>query len=154
MGSLEEDIYVSSEENKRVVADFVERCQNKHDLAAADEIFHPDFVNHYAPEGKALPSVPGRPGSSFQRFYGMLLTAFPDATVTIDEQIAERDLVATRKTLRGTHRGELWRLRPTGNRIELEFIDIFRVRDGKLAEHWTHIDLEALRVQMRPTVSV
>jgi predicted ester cyclase len=38
---------------------------------------------------------------------------------------------------------------PTGKRIELEFIDIFRICDGKLAEHWTHIDLEALRAQLR-----
>jgi steroid delta-isomerase-like uncharacterized protein len=139
----------SPEENKRVVATFVEVCQNGHDLAAADTLFHPDFVNHYAPEGRALARVPGHPGASFQQFYGMVLKAFPDATVTIDEQLAERDLVATRKTLRGTHRGELWGLPATGKRIELEFIDIFRIRDGKLAEHWTHIDLEALRAQLR-----
>ena len=139
-----------SDQNKRVVAEFVERCQNQHDLAAADEIFHADFINHYAPGGQPYPTTLGHPGSSFQRFYGMLLGAFPDASVTIDEQIAERDLVATRKTLRCTHRGELWGLRPTENRVELEFIDIFRVRDGKLAEHWTHMDLDALRAQMRP----
>jgi predicted ester cyclase len=68
----------------------------------------------------------------------------------INEQLAERDLVATRKTLRGTHLGELWDLPPTGNRVEFEFIDIFRVADGKLIEHWTSMDLAALRSQMRP----
>ncbi len=67
----------------------------------------------------------------------------------INEQLADRDLVATRKTLRGTHLGELWDLPPTGNPVEFEFIDIFRVRDGKLAEHWTSMDLDALRAQMR-----
>ena len=141
---------MSLERNKRVVAEFVERCQNQHDLAAADEIFHPEFVNHYAPGGQPYSAEPGHPGAPFQRFYRMLLSAFPDAAVTIDEQIAERDLVATRKTLRGTHRGELWGLPPTANGVELEFIDIFRIRDGKLAEHWTHMDFDALRAQMRP----
>jgi len=141
---------VSSEENKRVVANFVEACQNQHNLAAADDIFHPDFINHYAPEGRMFPEVQGRPASGFQRFYGMLLVAFPDATMSIEEQIAERDLVATRKTLHGTHRGELWGLPPTGNRVEWEFIDIFRIRDGRIMEHWTHMDFEALRAQMRP----
>ena len=136
-------------DNKRVVANFVEVCQNQHDLAAADEIFHPDFVNHYAPEGHPMALTP-RPAGGFQAFYGMLLHAFPDATMEINEQLAERDLVATRKTLRGTHRGELWGLPPTGNRVEWEFIDIFRVRDGKLVEHWTHMDLQGLRMQMRP----
>ena len=140
---------MTSEDNKRVVADFVERCQNQHDLAAADEILHPDFVNHYAPEGQPLGPTP-RPAGGFQAFYGRLLRAFPDATMAIDEQLAERDLVATRKTLRGTHRGELWGLPPTGNRVAWEFIDLFRVRDGKLVEHWTHMDFDALRRQMRP----
>jgi predicted SnoaL-like aldol condensation-catalyzing enzyme len=34
--------------------------------------------------------------------------------------------------------------------VAWEFIDIFRVKDGKLVEHWTHMDFEALRAQMRP----
>ena len=46
---------MSGEDNKRVVAEFVERCQNQHDLAFADEAFHPKFVNHYRPEGRAIP---------------------------------------------------------------------------------------------------
>ncbi len=140
---------MSLEDNKRVVANFVEVCQNQHNLAAADDIFHPDFVNHYAPEGHPL-ALTSRPAGSFQAFYGMLLRAFPDATMEINEQLAERDLVATRKTLRGTHLGEIWDLPPTGDRVEWEFIDIFRIRDGKIVEHWTHMDFEALRVQMRP----
>jgi predicted ester cyclase len=140
---------VTIEDNKRVVANFVEVCQNQHDLAAADEIFHPDFMNHYAPEGRQMAPTP-RPAGGFQAFYGMLLRAFPDATMEINEQLAEGDLVATRKTLRGTHRGEIWSLPPTGNRVELEFIDIFRIRDGKLAEHWTSMDIAALRKQMQP----
>ncbi len=140
---------MTADDNKRVVARFVEVCQNQHDLAAAETIFHPEFVNHYEPAGRPLAGVPGRPASAFQQFYGMLLRAFPDATMTVEEQIAERDLVATRKTLRGTHRGELWGLPPTGNPVEWEFIDIFRVKDGMLVEHWTHMDFDALRAQMR-----
>jgi predicted ester cyclase len=108
---------VSTEDNKRVVATFVEECQNQHNLAFADEIFHPEFVNHYAPEGRPFP-VSQPPAEHVKHFYGMLLRAFPDATMEINEQLAKRDLVATRKTLRGTHRGELWDLPPTGNQVE------------------------------------
>ncbi len=139
---------MSGEDNKRVVAEFVERCQNQHDLGFADEVFHPEFVNHYRPDGRSIPKG-DRPASGFQAFYGGLLRAFPDATMEINEQLAERDLIATRKTLRGTHLGELWDLPPTGNRVEFEFIDIFRVRDDRLIEHWTSMDLGALRQQMR-----
>ena len=139
---------MNTDDNKRVVAEFVRRCQDQHDLAFGDEVFHPKFVNHYRPEGRAIPRTQ-RPAGGFQAFYGALLRGFPDATMEINEQLAERDLVATRKTFRGTHLGELWDLPPTGNRVEFEFVDIFRVADGKLIEHWTSMDLAALRNQMR-----
>ena len=139
---------VSPEENKRVVARFVEVCQNQHNLQFADEVFHPDFVNHYKPEGRPIAGDQDRPAAGFQSFYGQLLHGFPDAAMEINEQLAERDLVATRKTFRGTHRGELWGHQPTGNVVEWEFIDIFRVRDGQLIEHWTSMDIAALRAQM------
>jgi predicted ester cyclase len=102
-------------------------------------------------QGSPEESVCRHPATGFQAFYGQLLQAFPDATMEIDEQLAERDLVATRKTFRGTHRGELWDLPPTGNGVEWEFIDIMRIQDGKLIEHWTSMDMEALRIQMRPS---
>ncbi len=140
---------MSTDDNKRVVSEFVLRCQDQHDLAYADEVFHPGFVNHYRPEGRVIPSTE-RPASGFQTFYGALLRAFPDASMEINEQIAERDLVSTRKTLRGTHQGELWGLPASGNHIEFEFIDIFRVFDGLLIEHWTSMDLGALRSQLQP----
>lgn len=138
------------EDNKQVVRNFIEVCQNQHDLAAADEIFHPDGVNHYMPGGERIETKSGTHAAAFQAFYRMLLGAFPDARVEINELIGERDLVATRKTLHGTHRGELWGFAPTGNKIEFEFIDIFRIKDGKLFEHWTHMDFDDLRRQMRP----
>ena len=141
---------MSVEDNKQVVARFVEVCQNQHDLAAADAMFHPEFVNHYDPEGRPLPTTT-RPAEGFQRYYGKFLTAFPDATMQIEAQIAEHDLVVTRKTFRGTHLGEQWGLPPTGNHVQVEFIDIMRVRDGLLVEHWHHFDWEELRSQMRPT---
>jgi predicted SnoaL-like aldol condensation-catalyzing enzyme len=90
---------MSTDDNKRVVAEFVRRCQDQHDLAFADEVFHPAFVNHYRPGGQAIPSTE-RPASGFQAFYGGLLRAFPDVTMKINEQLAELDLVATARPLR------------------------------------------------------
>jgi len=78
---------MSIEDNKRVVATFVDVCQNQHNLAFANEIFHPEFVNHYAPEGRPAPAGQG-PVEHFQHFYGMLLRTFPDATMEINEQLA------------------------------------------------------------------
>jgi predicted ester cyclase len=139
---------MSIKDNKQVVATFVDVCQNRHDLSAADEMFHAEFVDHRGPDGHPVPAT-GRPAVGFQQFYGMLLEAFPDATMEIRDQIAERDLVVTHKILRGRHLGEIWDLPPTGNQVAWEFIDPFRVKDGKLAEHWTSMDLDGLRGQMR-----
>jgi hypothetical protein len=47
-------VAMSTEDNKTIVADFVRRCQDQHDLAYADEVFHPRFVNHYRPEGQVI----------------------------------------------------------------------------------------------------
>lgn len=139
----------TEEDNKALVAGFVDRCQTQHDLDYADAVFHPGFANHYVPEGRPIEETPTRPAEGFKAFYGTLLQAFPDARMVIDEQLAERDLVATRKTLHGTHLGEMWGLPPTGRQVSWEFIDIFRVKDGQLVEHWTSMDFENLRAQMR-----
>jgi predicted ester cyclase len=56
--------------------------------------------------------------------------------------------VVTRKTFRGTYLGEQWGLSPTGNRVQVEFIDIIGVQDGLLAERWHHFDFEELYSQM------
>jgi predicted ester cyclase len=51
--------------------------------------------------------------------------------------IAEGDKVATRKTFHGTHRGEFMGISPTGQRVSIELIDIVRIADGKVVEHWS-----------------
>jgi predicted ester cyclase len=103
---------------------------------------HAAFVNHDAP-GRAVDCRRQPPPvEHFNHFYGMLLQAFPDASMEINEQVAERDLGFTRKTLRGTHRGEPWAMTPPGNRVEWEFSDIFGVRDG---EAGGALDAHALR---------
>jgi hypothetical protein len=59
-----QEVGMSSEDNKRVVAEFVERCQNQHDLDFADGVFHPEVVNHYRPEGRPSRRRPGRRAGS------------------------------------------------------------------------------------------
>ena len=60
--------------------------------------------------------------------------------------------MVTRKTFRGTHQGEFWGQPPTGKRIEFEVIDIFRVADGKIVEHWAQLDALSLarKLGLRP----
>ena len=134
-----------SEENKALVRRFVEEVQSKHNLDLVEEIFDPNCVNHAV--------VPGLPegmsaAEGFKVFYGMMLQAFPDMNAEIQVQVAEADKVVTLKTFHGTHQGEFLGIPPTGKRVRFDVMDIFRVADNKLVEHWAVGDLMGLMQQL------
>ena len=60
--------------------------------------------------------------------------------VTVEDMIAEGDRVAARVTMRGTHLGEFEGIAPTGKRVEVRAMDMYRITDGKIVEHWGHGD--------------
>jgi predicted ester cyclase len=62
--------------------------------------------------------------------------------------VAEGDKVVTRKTFHGTHRGAFMGLPPTGNAVSFDVIDIVRIRDGQLIEHWNVVDQLTLLRQL------
>jgi len=72
-----------------------------------------------------------------------------DLTVEIHDQIAEGDKVTTRKTLRGTHCGELLGIPATNKRVEIQVIDIVRLSDGRYVEHWGVNTLPSVLSQLR-----
>jgi predicted ester cyclase len=104
----------------------------------------PDFVNR-----TAHPGAPVGPEGMIHTFNRILRPALPDLTVEIHDQVAEGDKVTTRKTLRGTHRGELFGIAATGRPIAIEVIDIVRVRDGRYVEHWGINTLPVVLAQLR-----
>ena len=139
---------MSSEDPKAVVLRFVDEVQAKHRWDLVEDLLHPDYIDHARPGGLPSPAGMGDAREAFKRFFGGMLRAFPDLAVTIEDQIVEGDKVVTRKTFRGTHRGELWGQPATGKRVELEVIDIFRVHEGKIIEHWAELDVWALGRQL------
>jgi steroid delta-isomerase-like uncharacterized protein len=136
---------MANEQNKAIVRHFVEEAQSHGRLDAIDEFLTLDFVDHCAPAG--LPDT--REGVKMQ--FTMLRTAFPDMKAVIHEQIAEDGRVATRKSLRGTHLGDFLGIAPTGKTVSIEVIDILRLADGKICEHWNTVDLLGLLMQLGVT---
>src|SRR5262245_48799727 len=132
------------EANKAVVARFNKDVIELGDEAAFRELMAQDFVNR-----TAAPGAPSGPEGMLNTFNKILRPALPDLTVEIHDQIAEGDKVTTRKTIRGTHRGELFGIAPTNKRIEIEVIDIVRVKDGRHVEHWGINTLPAVLAQLR-----
>jgi steroid delta-isomerase-like uncharacterized protein len=131
-----------SEENKALARRWVEiLTQGNFDVA--EEIYAPDFVAHDPAMPEDVRGVEGR-----KEFYNMYRSAFPDAEITIEEQVAEGNTVATRWTGRGTHQGELMGVPPSGNRAEVVGITISRIEGGKIVEEWDIYDALGMMQQI------
>jgi len=131
-----------AEENKAVIRRFVEEVQNQKNWDAYDELNHPEFVNLSAPPGVASDREGGKV------FLGAFLNAFPDSQFKVDDMIAEGDQVVTKKTFTGTHTADFNGIPPTGKEVTLQFVDIMRVRDGQIVEHWLCMDQMSFMQQL------
>lgn len=113
----------------------------KGNLAAADEILTSDFVSHV--NGQDMPGAEGA-----KQLATAIRTAFPDLRITHHEAIVSGNRVAIRWTTDATHRGDYFGVPPTGKQIHVEGLDLFHIRDGKIAEVWIVFDNLSVMQQM------
>ena len=132
---------MSAEENKELVRRFVQEFWNEGNAAAADELMAVDAEIHM-PTGE-LVDLDGLKG-----FAGAFRGSFPDWHSTFEELVAEGDRVAERWTGRGTHRGELQGIAPTGRRVEVPGSVFYRIVDGKIVEFRGQLDMMSLMQQL------
>jgi steroid delta-isomerase-like uncharacterized protein len=130
-----------AEGNKALVRRFVEEFWNDGNMSAADELMAPDAKIHM-PTGEVV-DVDGLKG-----FAGAFRGSFPDWHSTFEELIAEGDRVAERWTGRGTHRGELMGIPPTGKRVEVPGSVFYRIVDSKIVEFRGQLDMLSLMQQL------
>src|SRR5215212_5887479 len=135
---------VSEEENKAVIRRWIE-AYNERDLEAEADVLAPDFVAH----------VPGAPGplgleglEAWRQFTAPFTEAFPDLRLTVEDIMAEGEMVAARVAFRGTHRGEFQGIRPTGKEVAFSSMEFNRVVGSKVEEHWVELDLLGLMQQL------
>ncbi len=83
-----------------------------------------------------------------KQLWQSFITTFPDLEHTIHESIAEGDVVATRETLRGTHKGEFGGIPPTGKTVVFSAVCLFRFADGKFVEYRADADIVGLYEQL------
>lgn len=83
-----------------------------------------------------------------KRMFEMLRRALPNHDAVVHEIVAERDLVAARKSFTGTHLGDFIGIPPTGRKGTMEVIDLVRVRDRKTVEHWNIVEQLGLMPQL------
>jgi steroid delta-isomerase-like uncharacterized protein len=116
---------------------------NRGDVSAADRAFAPDCVIHI--NGSPEPNLSL---SAFKEMIGGLLGAFPDLRITVEDQIAAGDKVATRWTAEGTNSGPVGSAPATGRRIQISGLILDRVVDGKVVERWEQWDQMAMLQQL------
>jgi steroid delta-isomerase-like uncharacterized protein len=133
---------MSITENKKIIRHLLEEGLAQGKQAVAEELLARDFVDH-----NPLPGLPpDREG--FKQSFAVFRSAFPDFTYTIDDMVAEGDRVMVRFTARGTQRGEMVGIPPTGNQVSVTGIDLFRLAGGKVAEFWLSWDQLGLMQQL------
>lgn len=133
---------MSTEQNKAVFRRIVEEGLNKNDTKVIDELFASNLVDHDLPPG----TPPGPEGSKGKFAYFM--SAFPDIHFTFEGEVAEGDKVAGRGYFTGTHKGEFQGVPPTGKKINVKFMDVWRFENGKLVEYWGQPDVMGLMQQL------
>ena len=111
-------------------------------LDVCDELVADDFVDH-----EEFPGI-SSDKAGVKQFFAMLRAAFPDVRVEPQEVFAEGELVCARAIMTGTHQGEFMGAPATGKRIEVQLIDILRVRDGQAREHWGLMDAMTMMQQL------
>lgn len=131
-------------EGSGLIRRFYDDVLGKGELNLVDELATDDLVDHE----EGIPGQPsGKEGIKF--FVNAMREAFPDlSTKTVEPALADGDLEAARVVVTGTHKGEFLGVAATGKAVEIEGIDIIRIEDGKVAEHWGLTDTLSLMQQL------
>lgn len=132
-----------SEQNKTNVRRLFEEVWNKGYVPVADELFAPTYTHH----DSSTPDV-GRGPESEKKRVTLYRTAFPDIRFTIEDMLAEGETVVARWTCRGTHKGELNGIAPTGKQFNINGISIARFTNGKMFEGYVNWDALGLMQQL------
>ena len=133
---------MSTEENKAIIRRMTEEFYNQGNVESADQFFADSYVHH----DPASPHVRDRDG--LKAALRAFLTGCPDLHITIDQLLAEGDMVTKRWTYHATQSGDLSGLPPTGKHITMSGLELFRLERGTIVECWLAYDNLSLLQQL------
>ena len=132
------------EENKALIRRYFETIWNKGEFQRESEFMHQDVIVH-APPIPGIPEGIAGPLAIVGTFRG----AMPDLHLTQDVVFGGEDKVVQIWTTRGTHTAsDLFGFKATGKEYVLTGINIFRIKDGRIAERWGTMDVMGLMQQL------
>jgi predicted ester cyclase len=121
----------TTEQNKKAVIRFNKEFIEQGRIETFNELVAENVCNHSAPAGSSA-----GPDGMFHFLNHVLRAGFPDIRVDILEQVAEGNLVTTRKVFHATHTGNMMGIQPSGKKVVINVIDIIRLKNGQYTEHW------------------
>lgn len=131
------------ERNKRLVRHMNDEVWNKGNLEIMDELYAPDFVRHFLPDGTELRGI-----DSLREHVRRHRAAFPDWGEEIRHIVAEGDLVMLHFVSTGTNEGSWLGHPPTGRRVQINEVSILRIEAGRIAEQWLMPDIFSMQQQL------
>jgi len=132
-------------ENKALIKRWFEEVWNQGRAETIEQLLAGNCVIH----GLADPSgAEVRGPEEFRVFHTQFREAFPDMVVTVEDTIAEDDLVVARCSVRGKHSGDSLGFKATHAPVEFTGIAIVRVQDGKFVEAWNNFDFMKMSQQL------
>jgi steroid delta-isomerase-like uncharacterized protein len=134
----------ASQDNENVVRQWMEAWNGG--LAglvrAVDDLMADNYVRH----DPNTPEIRGREAQ--KQLVTMLLSAFDDMHLNVEDLVTQEDKVAGRLTWRATHKGELFGIPPTDKPVTVSMLEIYRLSGGKIAEQWVVMDALGLMQQL------
>ena len=132
---------VLEKKNKETIERYYAEVVSGRDYSNLSSLVAAEYVDHNAEGAARGPGV-------VRAHMEAIRSTLPDFTMRIEHIIAEEDWVATRVTGRGTHKGEWMNIKPTGREIHLKGINMDRLQNGKIVEHWGEADTVGMLLQM------
>lgn len=133
----------TTQQNKDVARQFFD-AWNEANFDVIDEVVAADAEHHDPMDPPDLPTGP----EGEKQLLDIYQSGFPDATLEVEDMLAEGNEVAVRWRATGTHEGEFLGVEPTGNQIEIVGFEINRLKEGQIVESWVLFDSLSLLQQL------
>jgi len=128
--------------NRVWIEQFYSEFMNKGEIKLLDKLVSDDYVEH-----EPIPEFELNK-KGLTDYFKMMFIAFPDFRADIDFMIEEKDRVVVYLTYKGTHKGDYMGAKGSGKKIEFKAVDIIKIKDGKMIEHWGVVDVLGMMEQL------
>jgi predicted ester cyclase len=132
---------MSTEQNKQIIHRLFNEGINERKFQIFDGLISDKFINH------GVPNAPTGP-KGFKDIVQQFIDSFSDMKIVNEEIVGDGDTVATRGYMTGTHNGTFMGIAATGKKIKMDYIDFWKLNNGKCIENWVQMDIAGVFKQI------